>query len=669
MIFLYTGKRILSGVLALATCVSMLSAPASAAGSTQQEAAAAADDSTSSASAEFVVLSTTDVHGKCWDTNVLNDTTVNNSLLKVSTAVKSIREEYGDNVILIDNGDLYQGTPVSTYQISQLTTYLSTGSTDGLDENLIAEDGSFLTVNPMNICLEEIGYDAMVLGNHEFNYSWDTMQSLRADLSENGVETLTANLYNEDGTNAFKPYMTKELTVGDQTVTIGILGMTNTDCTRWDVEDNYPGLTFALDSVEEAQKYVDELEELGCDFIILAYHSGLGSGGTADEELVLGENTENQVLRVIQNTSGIDMVISGHDHSTGYSNNTNTNLDGEEGLAVNAGGASMTESGFTVTVDETGAVSIAQKSSENLNLANYDNDTELAAKLQAYADAADNYVNQDCGALVGDWDTVAQNACYLQQSDTMDLINRAQIAEGTAYIAEKYDTDEKVAELYEETGLDHLDIDLSASSVVFSGNYPASAGTLTMKGIYQFYKYDNTLYVITLTGAEIKEILEYVAENRLSVSIKNGEAVFSTIGDNFTNPIFYGLDFTYDMSKEAGDRVTITGFSNGREWTEDGVYLFAINNYHLGNGPFEDYSTEDAIWSQTDDLGGGVIQDLIAEYVAEATAENGGVSPEPSNWSIVYTAEIEDSGADLSNTTLIATRTDSVEDGDVIFIY
>ena len=66
---------------------------------------------------EFTVLSTTDMHGRCWDTNVLNDVKTTNSMLNVATAVAGIRAEK-ENVILLDNGDTYQGTPVSSYQLS-----------------------------------------------------------------------------------------------------------------------------------------------------------------------------------------------------------------------------------------------------------------------------------------------------------------------------------------------------------------------------------------------------------------------------------------------------------------------------------------------------------------------------------------------------------------------
>ena len=98
---------------------------------------------------DVVILSTTDMHGKCWNTNVLTDSPQRGSMLRVSSAVSQIREEYGEeNVLLVDNGDLFQGTPVSQIQLLRYSS------------------GESIDPPAMALCLKEIGYDAFVLGNH-----------------------------------------------------------------------------------------------------------------------------------------------------------------------------------------------------------------------------------------------------------------------------------------------------------------------------------------------------------------------------------------------------------------------------------------------------------------------------------------------------------------------
>ena len=612
---------------------------------------------------EFTVLSTTDMHGRCWDTNVLNDTATKNSMLNVATAVKGIRAEK-ENVILLDNGDTYQGTPVSSYQLS------------------LQKQGLTDLPNPMALSMKEIGYDAATVGNHEFNYAWDLMNDVRAYLADgtqgNVVTSLCANLYYDGtdgvhtkGENVFTPYMFKTFTVGGKDYKIAIIGFENTDCPRWDVPDNYPGIVFTHPDnttgsmAWEAEKYIAKVKAEGADFIIVAYHSGLGDGA-APEDIEFGKNSENQVLSMIKNTEGIGMVIAGHDHSSSYSGEKYKDKAGNEVIVVNGGGNNLTSTTFAINGDGT----ITLKAHEDLALKNYAADATLKEKIQPYVTLASDYVNQVFGTIKeGDWSKSTK--FYLEQTDTIDLINRAQISRGSVYMAAKYDTEEKVAALYEKTGLDHLTVDCSSTSVVVSGNYTVQPGEMSMKDIYRLYKYDNTLYLIPMTGAQIKEALEFNAATHLSVNTSSGTPVFSTTGDSFTIPVCYGLDFEYDMSKEAYSRITNLKFADGREVDPAKAYIMAVNNYHLGNtsGPFADYTTTDAVWSQTDDLGGGVVQDLIAEFVEDETAKNGGVSPAPSHWKLVYTGEITEGVATGKYIGDLVADPSKLADGDTVMIH
>ncbi len=617
------------------------------------------------AGVDFAILSTTDVHGKVWDTNILTDGIEYNSLLSIKTAANEVRAELGaENVLLIDNGDLYQGNPVSTVQLSKITS----GESDW--------------PAVMALALADMEYTAAALGNHEWNYPYATMEGIRSYLAENGVPTLCANLYHEDGTNAYTPYIIREIAVGNQTLKIGILGLENTDCTRWDVPDNYPGLVFHHpDNTEasiawEANRYIPMMQAEGADFIVVTYHGGRGS---ASGDLSFGVNTENQGARLIANTTGIDMVIMGHDHSSAYSNTFLKNQDGEDVLVVNAGGQDLTKSVFTATL-ENGEITVALKSTENLKMSKkvdgqkvfaYEPDAGLKAKVQPYVDLAVAYVNEPIGKAIGEWDT--GNNYYLEQCDTMDFIQDAQMYEGTKYLAEKYDTQEKLDALYAATGLDHLEVDMSSTSVATNPNgYYVQAGDLTMKDIFKLYKYDNnTLYLLPLTGQQIKDILEQNASTRLAATVNAGEVIYSQFGDFYTNPVTGGLNFTYDMYQPEGSRVVIEGFANGREFALDKTYIVAVNSYHLGNPGcgFGNYATTDAIWSQLDDLGGGSVPELLAQYTKDKTAEQGGVNPADFtwHWALTYTGPL-DEPIEITGDVL-GQRTDAFHDEAKLLIY
>ena len=222
---------------------------------------------------DLAILSTTDMHGKCWDTNLLTLSAEKNNMLRVSTAVNRIRAEFGpENVLLIDNGDLFEGTPVSQVQLFR---YFA-GSSD--------------LPPAMALCLLRIGYDAFVLGNHEFNYEWRGMNAVYDWLEGRGVPVLAANVYYDGsdgihvaGENAFTPYVIKTIAVNGHDHRIGILGIENTDITRWDLPINYPGLQFIFPGNDkwlisaDVRKYLDRMKAEGCEFIIASCHSGLGS--------------------------------------------------------------------------------------------------------------------------------------------------------------------------------------------------------------------------------------------------------------------------------------------------------------------------------------------------------------------------------------------------------
>ena len=279
---------------------------------------------------DMVILSTTDMHGKCWPINLLTEEKVTENMLGVSTAVRQIRGTYGkEQVILIDNGDLFQGTPISETQIKAR----------------IAGENSDPLV--MAMCLREIGYDAFVLGNHEFNYDWNLMSDTYRYLEDNGVPVLAANVIwdgsdgiHEAGTNAFTPYLVRSVMVGGHEHKIGILGLENTDVPIWDLPVRYPGLMFAHPGnsnrslSQEARPYVEEMRTAGCEFIIVSYHGGLGA---ADKPLVYRVNSDQQGMRLIKETEGINMVIMGHDHYSGYSGNVYRDAAGKDVLVVNGG--------------------------------------------------------------------------------------------------------------------------------------------------------------------------------------------------------------------------------------------------------------------------------------------------------------------------------------------
>ena len=573
-------------------------------------------------STEIVILSTTDMHGKCWERNILTETEVKQNMLRVSTAVQEIRKQYrNENVILIDNGDLFQGTPVS-------------------ETHLVHTDHSRDEQEAMALCLKEIGYDALVLGNHEFNFSWDVMCGVYDDLRQNNVAVLAANVYydgtdnlHEDGENAFDTYIIREVTVNGHTHKVGILGLENTDIPCWDLPANYPGLGFShpdnpdFDLGKEAGRYISLMRAEGCEMIILSYHGGLGN--TA-EPLAFGINTANQGLRILENTDCLDLLILGHDHSTGYSNMLSTDSAGRQVAVVNSGGQDLTKTVFRLSEDTSGKLVCMLQSTENLSLSGYEPDGELEEKIRPYADLADTMMDEPIGFLSGEWD--GSTEFYTGQNNTQDLINAAMISVGTKRMMAKYGAS-GMAALQEATGLDHLDVDAACSTVTNSG-YIAHSGKFTTRDAYRMCRFANSVLVIPMYGQTIREILEENASERLTARLLNNQVYFFTKSDLYTNLVFGGVNFQYDMSKPAGERVTVDSFASGRSFNPGAIYLVAVNNYILGNNGcgLRIFSEDDALWSQTNDDAGGSIQDIIQEFIIGVCEKAGSVTADVITW-------------------------------------
>ncbi len=688
-------KKFLAVCLALVMAISLLPMQAFATEAATAETAPAADTSN-----QFVIMSTTDVHGNVWDYNLLSQSNVKNSLLNTASAVADIREDFGDRTVLVDNGDLFQGTPVSSNNINALTL------------------GTTTDPNPMAIALKYMDYDGLMMGNHEFNYNWNTMSKIYDYLRSedtgneklnNHVEVVAINMYWETGEKAgqrvFEPSITKTFKIGGEDFTVMVIGIDNTDCPRWDVPDNYPNMIFShpdnpnRDMAWELNHYLEEVKDVPRDFTIVSYHSGLGAGNEDLDTLTFGTNTENQILRIIKNTEGIDMVIAGHDHSASYSGSKYPNKAGKDVLVVNAAQTTLTKSVFEAKKGDDGKWVVTQVTPDevgahNLDITTYPVDETLKAMIQPYADSAAEFVNEVAGKLVGKWDGVSgSGTMYLKQCDTTDLIGRAQIAEGTEYLKAKYasvdEINAKLKEIYGEdtkkqlTG-DEIIVDFSSTSVVTKGDGHAEEGDISIADIYTFYRYDNSLYLMALTGQEIKDFLEYNAKERIDAKVVGGELKTGTKGEDFTHPVFYGLNFTYDMAQPEGSRAVIGDFSNGKKFDLNETYIFAINNYHLGNAGNPNMAkldTTQQIWSQNDDLGGGTVQDMIANYVKKLTEKDGGVYPNSEakdgknangeticTWSISYSGDM--SAVALPDTTeVIGAEMEEIQDGVPMLLY
>ncbi|HJS23295.1 MAG TPA: metallophosphoesterase, partial [Pyrinomonadaceae bacterium] len=209
---------------------------------------------------QITILGTTDLHGNINPIDYYTNKPDNRGIAKIATLIKRIRKEH-PNVLLVDSGDTIQGSPLESFH--------------GRKNNQPPD--------PMMLIMSSLNYDAMAVGNHEYNFGLKVLEKAR---NEANFPWLSANTYDKSTRKPhYKPYIVKEVAG----VKIGILGLTTPGVPNWDNPPNYAGLEFH-EPVVEARKWVPILrDQEKVDVVVIAMHMGL------EEDLRTGEVSPGQV--------------------------------------------------------------------------------------------------------------------------------------------------------------------------------------------------------------------------------------------------------------------------------------------------------------------------------------------------------------------------------------
>src|SRR5688572_25801166 len=203
---------------------------------------------------QITILGTTDLHGNINPIDYYTDKPDNRGFAKVATLIKRIRKEQ-PNVLLVDSGDTIQGSPLASFHSRK---------------NNVRTDPMMLVMNSLN-------YDAMAVGNHEYNFGLKVLEKARGEAK---FPWLSANTYDKATQKPhYKPYVVKDVAG----VKVGIIGLTTPGVPNWDNPPNYAGLEFH-EPVPEARTWVPILrQQEKVDAVVIAMHMGLG------EDLRTGE--------------------------------------------------------------------------------------------------------------------------------------------------------------------------------------------------------------------------------------------------------------------------------------------------------------------------------------------------------------------------------------------
>jgi 2',3'-cyclic-nucleotide 2'-phosphodiesterase/3'-nucleotidase len=554
------------------------------AGAAAAVAAAAPAEARPSKRYAFTVMGTTDLHGNVFNWDYFADREYADAagntrgIARIATLVKQIRDAKGrKNTILIDSGDTIQGTPLAYYYARV--------------DPIVAPAGP---VHPMAQSMNEIGYDAAALGNHEFNYGLDTLRKFESQLEfpllgANVIDTATQK-------PAFPPYHMVRLRTGcGKDVKVAILGLCTPGVTIWDKA--YVEGVLEFPSLEtEAAHWVPKLKEMGADVVVISAHSGTSGKSAYDTSTGLG--VENAAALVAQQVSGIDAILVGHSH-TEIEELRVADPDGHEVVLSNplCYGQRLTLFDFELVL-ERGKWKVESVKASILNSNEVEEDERIAAILTDEHNEVVAYVNQVVGQAAVDLDTA--EARY-KDEPIIDLITKVQEDTVKAALA----------------GTEHADLPVVAQASPFSRTSLIPAGDVRIKDLSSLYIYDNTLVAKVLTGAQIRDYLEYSAE--YFVQTAPGATVTPDAVTNAGNRPDYNYDyvsgFTYeiDIAKPAGSRIANLKHA-GADVDDAQRFVLAVNNYRAnGGGNFPHVAAAEELWSESIEIRTRIIEWVTAK--------------------------------------------------------
>ncbi|MFI8254774.1 bifunctional metallophosphatase/5'-nucleotidase [Streptomyces filamentosus] len=538
----------------------------------------------------FTVMGTTDLHGNVlnWDyfTDKEFDDKAHNDvgLAKISTLVNRVRAEKGRrNTLLIDAGDTIQGTQLS-YYYAKIDPITKTGG----------------PVHPMAQAMNAIGYDAAALGNHEFNYGIPVLRKFeeQCDFPLLGANALDARTLRP----AFAPYSIHRLrTPHGRDVKVAVLGLTNPGIAIWD-KANVSGRMVFPGLEEQAAKWVPKLRSLGADVVVVSAHSGSSGTSSWGDQLPY---VENAAALVAEQVPGIDAILVGHAHAEIPEYRVTNEETGKEVVLSEPlkWGQRLTLFDFDL-VWEKGRWTVEKAAARVLNSNTVEEDPEITGLLADEHAKVVAYVNQVIGTS-----TTAMTTADAPWKDEpiIDLINVVQTETVRAALA----------------GGAYAGLPVLSQASCFSRTARIPAGEITIKDAAGLYPFENTLEARLMTGAQLKEYLEYSA--KYYVQTPAGAPVDTAKLTNADNTPDYnydavsGLTYDIDIARPVGSRITGLSFE-GEPIDPAAKFVLAVNNYRAsGGGAFPHVAKAEQLWADSDEIRNTIIQWVRARGTVDAS--------------------------------------------------
>ena len=486
------------------------------------------------------VLHTTDLHGALTAWDDVRDAAAPRGLEKLATLIAAARADRTPT-LLVDAGDALFGSALVRAW----------------------HEGARTNPEPVVAALNALGYDALAIGNHEFDGGRAVLDSARAHAR---FPFLAANVLDaRTGQPAFKASVVRDI----DGVRVGILGLTTPAVPMLMDSSLYRGLQF-VDPIAVAEREVARLRGAErCQAVVVLFHSGLerdpaAKGGDARPRI--GEvPSENLGYRLAYEVHGIDVLVLGHTHVVIPS----------------------------VTI---GRTLVTQAGRNGEALGQIDLRFTRASALQEWALAgAETRVTIVTDSVASDPALSALGRPYAQASRAMldEVVGKA-----TEVLSAPYGrfADNPLLQMIQRCQIDASGADVSLAAM-FDPGQTIPAGPITRRDLLRLYPYDNSLGVVELSGSELKAVLEHAAA-MLNDYVWDGRTPLlrpEAAGYQFDTA--YGVEYEIDLTRPVGSRILNLSWK-GRLLDPAQKLKVVANSYRLaGGGDYLPLRRARRVWS------------------------------------------------------------------------
>lgn len=478
---------------------------------------------------EIRVLQTSDVHGSFFPYDFIDRKPADGSMARVSSYVKELRKEYGNKLLLLDNGDILQGQPTCYYC------------------NYIKPSMPNVAASVINY----MGYDAQTVGNHDIETGHAVYDKW---IREVKCPMLGANVID---TSTGQPYLKPYAIFVRDSVRIAVIGMLTPAIPNWLSYNLWEGMRFD-DMVESARYWIEYVKEKERpDVVIGLFHSGWDGGITTNKY------QENETLRIAQDVPGFDLILYGHDHKS------------NKHVVKNAIGATLCmnpssnaeyvcDASIKITF-ENGSITSKTVTGRLADIRQQPVDKDFMAHFKSDIDSVNAFVNRKIGTFTN---SVYTRDSYFGNSAFCDFIHNLQLEITGADISFN-------APLSFDACIKAGDIHVSDMFNLYKYENQIYVLRMTGKEIHDYLEMSYALWTNTMAGPD----------DHIMLLDQNGNGSsgygFKNLAFNFDSAA--GIDYEVDVTKPEGNKIKIKCMSDGSPFDETKWYMVAMNSYR-GNG-------------------------------------------------------------------------------------